>query len=700
MTDRQSRIPAQYDWQDAPQASVQHDGKPETAIWRVQRKRKGKSRDFEKDIYICKWQSLAGKNPTQAKYVFGECDMLQRFKHPNIVKYVDFDYNPSRQIARLFMENCSHGDLKKLGRKLNAGEAHSVLYQISNALLYIHHGVYHDGVKLKLGTFEALEVFISDTTKNGIYVKLGDFGVAKSDMEGTASYVGTNAYMAPEQRTAFRGPGSRRTTFRCDIYALGLTMEQLVDPNATALSSIFKECQARLDDDRPRSGAIVDQLRTLEGKRSLIDEMLSCIRTTTVAKLGKQQAKRIKTELNTFDELCERLLDSGSQPSGNVLQEFQEYAHGPGVVEWKCGVVEQVSARLAKHETDVRFADSIIHAKDFSPLSSDDKSVENSVAAAEKATESAEQASRERELKEQNERLEREIAEIRARLSATAQTGRTRGSERLDIGLGAKSELETTVKPTLNDRLERREPSVKGREQAGSLDARKLLSARMNPLSKPFVPSLVLQDPIKDTTSGALPEPNGVGIPDTSRGPDGSVLPLLSGTSHGIDAQDVTADGQREQDNRIETLRKSSWTARESGGLGQRRGLNSTFSKQTRSAQPLSLRTPPIESQATESIRGRRRDPLLQRDLSQPARRSSRPLSFSPSLNSNPADYFQVKGSLHEQLFEQYKFLQAQQDALRYQLERQQAENAEQSEREGWKDDKFERLFRTRELSF
>ncbi|CAK1365231.1 Poly(A) RNA polymerase cid13 [Cercospora beticola] len=51
-------------------------------------------------------------------------------------------------------------------------------------------------------------------------------------------------------------------------------------------------------------------------------------------------------------------------------------------------------------------------------------------------------------------------------------------------------------------------------------------------------------------------------------------------------------------------------------------------------------------------------------------------LPFSPPLGGNPADYFQVKGTLHEQLFQQYQFLQAQQDALRHQLERQQQQVA------------------------
>ncbi|KAF7188906.1 Poly(A) RNA polymerase cid13 [Pseudocercospora fuligena] len=41
---------------------------------------------------------------------------------------------------------------------------------------------------------------------------------------------------------------------------------------------------------------------------------------------------------------------------------------------------------------------------------------------------------------------------------------------------------------------------------------------------------------------------------------------------------------------------------------------------------------------------------------------------FSPQLGSNPGDYFNMKGNLHEQLYQQYQFLQAQQEHLRQQL--------------------------------
>lgn len=47
---------------------------------------------------------------------------------------------------------------------------------------------------------------------------------------------------------------------------------------------------------------------------------------------------------------------------------------------------------------------------------------------------------------------------------------------------------------------------------------------------------------------------------------------------------------------------------------------------------------------------------------------------FSPPVGTHPADYFQVKGNLHETLYQQYQYLQLQQDALRNQLVHQAAQ--------------------------
>lgn len=49
----------------------------------------------------------------------------------------------------------------------------------------------------------------------------------------------------------------------------------------------------------------------------------------------------------------------------------------------------------------------------------------------------------------------------------------------------------------------------------------------------------------------------------------------------------------------------------------------------------------------------------------------------SPTIGGTPSDYFGVKGNLHEQLYQQYQFLQLQQDALRSQLQAHHAQQAQ-----------------------
>jgi serine/threonine protein kinase len=81
-----------------------------------------------------------------------------------------------------------------------------------------------------------LVVFIAERSAAGILVKLGDFGIAKFESDGTDTYVGSKNFMAPvrsivsvnlssrtdfpqEQRTA--NHDGRRTTTKSDIYTLG-----------------------------------------------------------------------------------------------------------------------------------------------------------------------------------------------------------------------------------------------------------------------------------------------------------------------------------------------------------------------------------------------------------------------------------------------------------------------------------------------
>ncbi|PPJ60818.1 hypothetical protein CBER1_10819 [Cercospora berteroae] len=213
----------------------------------MQRRKKGQKL-VGAEIYICKEYPLAGGNWTRAngpRYVFGERNILkalQGLNHPNIIDYVDFFYEHNSQIAKLYTEYCRFGDLeqalqnRKGSSKLDTRESVLVLYQIACSLLYLHHGVYHTDDTLKVVSLPDaaqdgrtrdswVKILHRDIKpangKDHIRVKLGDFGIAKTEADDTATHIGTPDYYAPEQTWGFKGPGRRRTTFKSDVYALG-----------------------------------------------------------------------------------------------------------------------------------------------------------------------------------------------------------------------------------------------------------------------------------------------------------------------------------------------------------------------------------------------------------------------------------------------------------------------------------------------
>ncbi|PIA92080.1 G2-specific protein kinase nimA [Cercospora beticola] len=406
MNPQQAKIQAVYDWQDAPQPIVLHHGKQAKAIRRVRRKKKGKNAKVEAELYICKEYSLAGVNPAKAngsRYVFGEYyvlgERLKGLEHPNIIHYVDFTYNPNSQVAKLYTEYCKFGDLeqalqsRKDRSKLDTREAVLVMYQIACGLLYLHHGVYHADDFLKVAPLPDVvrrdnaqsawitilhrdikppNVFVAELTDSYIRIKLGDFGIAKAETDDKHEF---SLMSDQEQRMDFTGPGPRRTTLKCDIYALGVTMQQVIYPNneehsssaelAATLHQVIQDCLSSKDVDRPASGAIIDRLRPHiddSETRTMTSEVLSKLTTAQTKGLGKQQAGRVKAEAASYVELFERCIQGGSIPSEEALLSFYSYIEDDALPNWKSKVIQEIQPLLQPFKLNTKSPRGASHA--------------------------------------------------------------------------------------------------------------------------------------------------------------------------------------------------------------------------------------------------------------------------------------------------------------------------------------------------
>eukprot|EP01117_Protostelium_nocturnum_P004555 TRINITY_DN1643_c1_g2_i1.p1 TRINITY_DN1643_c1_g2~~TRINITY_DN1643_c1_g2_i1.p1 ORF type:complete len:1059 (-),score=373.24 TRINITY_DN1643_c1_g2_i1:7-3183(-) len=168
-----------------------------------------------------------------------EIKLLQRLKHPNIVKYIDHIH--SKRSIYISMEFMEIGSLEHMVRKHGVFPEELVsvyMKQILAGLNYLHgEGVVHRDIK-------AANILVSSDGS----VKLADFGVATvlSDKRAGSDedeFGGTPHWMAPEVITM------QSATTACDIWSMGCTVIELLTgrppywelPLAAALYSIVNE---------------------------------------------------------------------------------------------------------------------------------------------------------------------------------------------------------------------------------------------------------------------------------------------------------------------------------------------------------------------------------------------------------------------------------------------------------------------------
>ncbi len=146
-----------------------------------------------------------------------EAQTARALSHPAIVAVLDHgDDDDQPYIAMRHMSGGTLAD-RMLRGKLSDAQIRQIVQQIGSALDHIHNaGLIHRDLKPNNILFDE---------HNNAY--LADFGVAKMTLASaaltTATYVGTPAYMSPEQATA-RGD----VDLRSDVYGLGVIVYEML----------------------------------------------------------------------------------------------------------------------------------------------------------------------------------------------------------------------------------------------------------------------------------------------------------------------------------------------------------------------------------------------------------------------------------------------------------------------------------------
>ncbi|MFL5342298.1 MAG: serine/threonine-protein kinase [Gemmataceae bacterium] len=219
-------------------------------------------------------------HPMQLDRFATEARAVAALDHPNIVPILEFNLNAGQPY--FVMKYLSGGSLAAKRAEL-AGDGRAVAALMAKVARAVQHA--HDRRVLHRDLKPA-NILLDEHGEPLV----GDFGLAKvldddSDLTYTGQVLGTPAYMAPEQRAG----RTRDVGFPCDIWALGITIRELVTgqraadseggadrtPRSTntpapaagrftlerGLQTIVNRClQPRPEDRYPSAGALADDL--------------------------------------------------------------------------------------------------------------------------------------------------------------------------------------------------------------------------------------------------------------------------------------------------------------------------------------------------------------------------------------------------------------------------------------------------------
>ena len=149
-----------------------------------------------------------------------EAAAAAQVKSPHVVQMLDHGVTPDG-VAFIVMELLEGQDLRKhiaARGRLSLHETADIIGQVCKALARAHErGIVHRDIKPD-------NIFLCSGSEGDVFVKLLDFGIAKSDSRlggssgtKTGAMIGTPYYMSPEQIV-----GSKGLDWRTDLWSLGI----------------------------------------------------------------------------------------------------------------------------------------------------------------------------------------------------------------------------------------------------------------------------------------------------------------------------------------------------------------------------------------------------------------------------------------------------------------------------------------------
>ena len=182
---------------------------------------RGRRRDDHLDVALKVSKPADRRDSTAASRFQLEALIMNRFRHPNIVRLLDAGHFADRVfLVEELLEGAALSSVIQRG-PMAARRVASIITQLCNALEAMHAAgfVHRD---LKPGN-----VYVATQPCGVESVKLFDFGLAqmrggRSGLTAPGRIVGTAMYMAPEQARGLPVDG------RADIYALGVIAYQMV----------------------------------------------------------------------------------------------------------------------------------------------------------------------------------------------------------------------------------------------------------------------------------------------------------------------------------------------------------------------------------------------------------------------------------------------------------------------------------------